>query len=60
MQDERAEVRMYSDYKSPYAYLAFDPGMALEEKLQGAGALAARSSCASRARASAASTPSTR
>ena len=32
MQDERAEVKMYSDYKSPYAYLAFDPGMALEEK----------------------------
>ena len=32
MQDERAEVKMYSDYKSPYAYLAFDPGMALERK----------------------------
>jgi 2-hydroxychromene-2-carboxylate isomerase len=32
MQDQRAEVRMYSDYKSPYAYLAFDPGMALEQK----------------------------
>ena len=26
MQDQRAEVKMYSDYKSPYAYLAFDPG----------------------------------
>ena len=32
MQDERAEVKMYSDYKSPYAYLAFDPGMGLERK----------------------------
>ena len=32
MQDERAEVKMYSDYKSPYAYLAFDPGIALEER----------------------------
>jgi 2-hydroxychromene-2-carboxylate isomerase len=32
MQEQRAEVRMYSDYKSPYAYLAFDPGMALEQK----------------------------
>ena len=26
---EPAEVKMYSDFKSPYAYLAFDPGMAL-------------------------------
>jgi 2-hydroxychromene-2-carboxylate isomerase len=32
MQNERAEVKMYSDYKSPYAYLAFDPGMALEQR----------------------------
>jgi 2-hydroxychromene-2-carboxylate isomerase len=32
MQDERAEVKMYSDYKSPYAYLAFDPGLELERK----------------------------
>jgi len=24
-------VKMYSDFKSPYAYLAFDPGMALVE-----------------------------
>jgi 2-hydroxychromene-2-carboxylate isomerase len=31
MQAERAEVKMYSDYKSPYAYLAFDPGMELEQ-----------------------------
>ncbi len=23
---------MYSDYKSPYAYLAFDPGFELERK----------------------------
>jgi 2-hydroxychromene-2-carboxylate isomerase len=28
---ERKEVKMYSDYKSPYAYLAFDPAFALEE-----------------------------
>ena len=25
---EKVEVKMYSDFKSPYAYLAFDPGMA--------------------------------
>lgn len=31
MQEQRAEVKMYSDYKSPYAYLAFDPGMGLEQ-----------------------------
>src|SRR5215469_13258142 len=29
---EKAEVKMYSDFKSPYAYLAFDPGMALGER----------------------------
>ncbi len=27
---ERVELRMYSDYKSPYAWLAFDPVFALE------------------------------
>jgi 2-hydroxychromene-2-carboxylate isomerase len=32
MPNERTEVKMYSDYKSPYAYLAFDPGMALEQR----------------------------
>jgi 2-hydroxychromene-2-carboxylate isomerase len=35
MQDERADIddiKMYCDYKSPYAFLAFDPGMALEQK----------------------------
>jgi 2-hydroxychromene-2-carboxylate isomerase len=35
MQDqagERCEVKMYSDFKSPYAYLAFDPGMALAQR----------------------------
>src|SRR5262245_27233082 len=32
MQDQRAEVKMYSDYKSPYAFLAFDPGFELERK----------------------------
>jgi 2-hydroxychromene-2-carboxylate isomerase len=26
------EVKMYSDFKSPYAYLAFDPAMALGER----------------------------
>ncbi|MGH7819069.1 MAG: 2-hydroxychromene-2-carboxylate isomerase, partial [Candidatus Binatia bacterium] len=26
------EVKMYSDYKSPFAFLAFDPGFALEER----------------------------
>ena len=26
---EKAEVKMYSDFKNPYAYLAFDPGMTL-------------------------------
>jgi hypothetical protein len=25
---EKAEVKMYSDFKRPYVYLAFDPGMA--------------------------------
>ncbi len=35
MQDQThapAVVKMYSDFKSPYAYLAFDPGMALSER----------------------------
>jgi 2-hydroxychromene-2-carboxylate isomerase len=32
MQDQRADVKMYSDYESPYAYLAFDPGFELEHK----------------------------
>lgn len=32
MADELREVKMYSDFKSPYAYLAFDPGFELEEK----------------------------
>ena len=26
------ELKMYSDYKSPFAWLAFDPAFALEEK----------------------------
>jgi len=26
------EVKMYSDYKSPFAYLAFDPAFALEQR----------------------------
>jgi 2-hydroxychromene-2-carboxylate isomerase len=34
MQDQRPEVKMYSDYKSPYAYLAFDPGFGLEQKYE--------------------------
>src|SRR5262249_42597903 len=29
---EKAEVKMYSDFKSPYAFLAFDPGMTLEQR----------------------------
>ena len=29
---EKIQVKMYSDFKSPYAYLAFDPGMALGER----------------------------
>ena len=32
MTEQHAEVKMYSDYKSPYAYLGFDPGFALEQK----------------------------
>src|SRR5213592_2780296 len=28
----KAEVKMYSDFKSPYAYLAFDSAMALGER----------------------------
>jgi len=29
---ETEEVKMYSDYKSPYAFLAFDPAYELEDK----------------------------
>jgi 2-hydroxychromene-2-carboxylate isomerase len=29
---DREELKMYSDYKSPYAWLAFDPVFALEER----------------------------
>lgn len=29
---EREELKMYSDYKSPYAWLAFDPVFALEDR----------------------------
>src|ERR1700737_3234099 len=29
---EREIIKMYSDYKSPFAYLAFDPVFALEQK----------------------------
>jgi 2-hydroxychromene-2-carboxylate isomerase len=32
MHDQKSELKMYSDYKSPYAYLAFDPGFELERK----------------------------
>jgi 2-hydroxychromene-2-carboxylate isomerase len=32
MTDQTQEVKMYSDYKSPYAFLAFDPGFELEQK----------------------------
>ncbi|MEA2627454.1 MAG: hypothetical protein QOD06_3499 [Candidatus Binatota bacterium] len=29
---ELVELKMYSDYKSPFAYLAFDPAFALEQR----------------------------
>ena len=32
MQHDEMEVKMYSDFKSPYAFLAFDPAFALEDK----------------------------
>lgn len=31
-EDERHEVKMYSDFKSPYAFLAFDPAFELEDE----------------------------
>ena len=30
--NEPEEVKMYTDFKSPYAFIAFDPAYALEEK----------------------------
>ena len=30
--DDLREIKMYSDYKSPYAYLAFEPAFALEDR----------------------------
>src|SRR5271170_4309808 len=30
--NERKPVKMYSDYKSPFAYLAFDPAFELEQR----------------------------
>jgi 2-hydroxychromene-2-carboxylate isomerase len=27
-----SEVKMYSDYKSPFAYLTFEPGLELEHR----------------------------
>ena len=32
MDENLKRVKMYSDFKNPYAYLAFDPAFALEEK----------------------------
>jgi 2-hydroxychromene-2-carboxylate isomerase len=32
LDEECVEIKLYSDYKSPYAYLAFDPAFELEEK----------------------------
>jgi 2-hydroxychromene-2-carboxylate isomerase len=29
---DRKEIKMYSDYKSPYAWLAFDPAFALQDR----------------------------
>ncbi|MHB8383889.1 MAG: DsbA family protein [Candidatus Binataceae bacterium] len=31
---DRVIIKMYSDYKSPFAYLAFDPAYALEERFR--------------------------
>jgi 2-hydroxychromene-2-carboxylate isomerase len=31
---EKKEVKMYSDYKSPFAYLAFDPAFELENRFR--------------------------
>ncbi len=31
---DRKEVKMYSDYKSPFAYLAFDPAFELEQRFR--------------------------
>ena len=31
MEDEQHDVKMYSDFKSPYAFLAFDPAFELED-----------------------------
>ena len=39
MENDLEEIKLYSDYKSPYAYLAFDPGFALEGKISGARSL---------------------
>ncbi|MGH7804105.1 MAG: DsbA family protein, partial [Candidatus Binatia bacterium] len=30
--NDRVEIKMYSDYKSPFAFLAYDPALALEER----------------------------
>jgi len=32
MEQDLKELKMYSDFKSPYAFLAFDPAFALEDK----------------------------
>jgi len=32
MGENLKRVKMYSDFKSPYAFLAFDPAFALEDK----------------------------
>jgi 2-hydroxychromene-2-carboxylate isomerase len=34
MQGERKEIKMYTDFKSPYAFLAFDPAFELERRYQ--------------------------
>ena len=39
MRRDRVEVKMYSDFKSPYAFLAFDPAFALEDKYHKRGPL---------------------
>ena len=55
-----SEIKMYSDYKSPFAYLAFEPGIPAGEALQRKGPLDTLSTTRKRTKASGASTRSTR
>ncbi len=60
MQRDRVEVKMYSDFKSPYAYLAFDPAFALEDKYHISPEMEAVSAAAEGQGRSAASIPNTK